>query len=673
MNGKDLQVSKYIDSWREILKQKKFENTENILIITNNKIKLKIDSHDRKVSLYFVEDTSPNTIFRDIGKKFKFPAENAVHRNEVFKVLQQEFVARKLVNFLLTDNFGNPEAENLLDICRLNRKFLFEEIFDLGTYTFQGDIFKGNTLCMFRSAFEQTFKAKAIKIREDLRRYVKNCWAYWTSQSIEEKLKLIGSPVGQDMDQVQFNQQLSSFMDKLIFVTSLEIEDIENKIREDLKIAHSMNDVSFQYSNLANGIVDLVTTRGKNVIPITLQDYENVSEKYKIWNDTLLVISQTCRFFENTRLILEIQVNKNIVEFLNLDTSQPSNILHIKTQKSETKFVSMQIYSVLSRANKSKDSYIMMRTSFDEASFERGMKVFERAASFQFMIIEIDSDESLSEVYSCVAQILNNPSKRLIIINDQKNIIKIKRSQELDLPHIYLKNLEKDILNKILNSEVSLQNFRTKWVNLANKDYFENNILLADITNRESIAKNVHIAKEYDKDLYISRTFIYKNVLKGEVLDETSKDEFGYSADEFNNKYSNKNYHWVDKSGADLKWIKTSGDISRILKHINEEIFERHSEIDIIGYSSRIMILVDIAGMGKSTILNHLAFQIKSQFPYKWVVKIDVNDYTKELENIKLVDLKTPDQAVDFVVKNILKLETDSSTGNIFVVLSIAL
>jgi hypothetical protein len=56
----------------------------------------------------------------------------------------------------------------------------------------------------------------------------------------------------------------------------------------------------------------------------------------------------------------------------------------------------------------------------------------------------------------------------------------------------------------------------------------------------------------------------------------------------------------------------------------------------MIALTSRISILIDIAGMDKSTVLNHLARKWKKTHPNYWIVKIDLN----ELDKIEIIWIK---------------------------------
>jgi ABC-type phosphate/phosphonate transport system ATPase subunit len=116
----------------------------------------------------------------------------------------------------------------------------------------------------------------------------------------------------------------------------------------------------------------------------------------------------------------------------------------------------------------------------------------------------------------------------------------------------------------------------------------------------------------------------------------------------------------VERDGGTLQWIKTSGDISNITKFIDEKNTKRPREDSMIDISSstRVSILVDVAGMGKSTLLNYLAQKIKKIQQFFWVTKVDLNDFTEELSEAVSEDLKTPQKAIEFLSAKIMKLKS---------------
>jgi hypothetical protein len=167
---KDFQLSKYFESWDEILKN--FINIEkDIYIITNNRITtkqtldnglIKIEPGDQSSSLFFVEDTSYDLIFQNLGKRYKFPSGAAFpkERQAVFQVLKKDFTNEKM-------------GHGLID----------------------------------------------------------------------------------------FDDKLNSFMDQLVFVTSLETKEIQDKIQKDLREKFKISDVSIQHLKLDNCIKDSFTSR----------------------------------------------------------------------------------------------------------------------------------------------------------------------------------------------------------------------------------------------------------------------------------------------------------------------------------------------------------------------------------------------------------------------------
>jgi hypothetical protein len=341
----------------------------------------------------------------------------------------------------------------------------------------------------------------------------------------------------------------------------------------------------------------------------------------------------------------------------------PANkILHVKTQEAETEFVSMQIYKKLSTAAINKDTYIMMKTSFSEETFERGVKVFEKSESFKFMIIEVDSGDTLFEKFrSQVEKTLQSPSKRLIVITDVNSKMKFNQQNCSELEHdkFHPKELNFESLDKVLNRQIEFQNFSTTWKELAEEDHLKNNVLLSDLLKTNKIAENVKVCKKIDENLYVSRTFLFKHWLKPEVFDAVKSDEIVFNQQDYEAKCKSKNIYWFERRGKKLKWVKSSENISNVLKFIDEIEVASIEEDSFASLSARVSILVDVAGMGKSTVLNFLAQLLKKSQPNFWIIKIDLNDCTNELEKVSIEELKTPEGAIQFLVENVMKLKTE--------------
>jgi hypothetical protein len=113
---------------------------KNIYIITNNRIDnsqtlanglVKIDSDDKKSSLYFAEDTSDDLVFQNVGKRYKFPDQTAfpAERRAVFQVLKKNFIKKKLgQNLGKFDDKLNSFMDQLVFVTSLEIKDIEDHI-----------------------------------------------------------------------------------------------------------------------------------------------------------------------------------------------------------------------------------------------------------------------------------------------------------------------------------------------------------------------------------------------------------------------------------------------------------------------------------------------------------------------------------------------------------------
>jgi hypothetical protein len=112
-----------------------------------------------------------------------------------------------------------------------------------------------------------------------------------------------------------------------------------------------------------------------------------------------------------------------------------------------------------------------------------------------------------------------------------------------------------------------------------------------------------------------------------------------------------------DSSGYDESFY-----IGRTLNYQSEENPTSYSpeplDSSCSKHSARRLCSFLTAGMGKTTILTHLAKQVKQNFPSHWVVRIDLNDHTDELE----AQDKHTIGSVEFLSQRLLKL--DSALAN---------
>jgi hypothetical protein len=400
MTSSDYKLSYYFDSMKEV--ERNYKNIESVLLITNNMIddgqykmvenglvKLPFNKHQ---TLYLIQDHSDHSIFKSIGKRFKFPSkEFPTEHQVVLDILRCDFVANDLIDLLMGDGKQKPV------ICLQNQKFLFEKIFDDSRVKFREEVFNGTepSFDACRSAFEHAFKEALVKKNDaDLKKWKKNCWDYWKQQSMAEKLKLIDTMDDADENQDKFDYEVERFMEKYVLIASLEVADIEECIKESMKDIYKMGDVSPQYQVLTDNVKDWYTGPNK-AKPLTKEIYTKFFEKSELEHEKKVIVDLKKTLFKD--FILEFRtINPDIKCFLDNTAVQKSDqILHVITPKSEESFTSMSIYSMLSSALK--DSFVMLKSSLSNETVYQGLNVFRSDKSCNLLILQVDPECSLSE------------------------------------------------------------------------------------------------------------------------------------------------------------------------------------------------------------------------------------------------------------------------------------
>jgi ankyrin repeat protein len=175
----------------------------------------------------------------------------------------------------------------------------------------------------------------------------------------------------------------------------------------------------------------------------------------------------------------------------------------------------------------------------------------------------------------------------------------------------------------------------------------------------------------YSDKLYIDRTFNHQVDIKQDILHDMMKENFpdflANTEQEFKhlceqNPESNVHLLVKDKSGK-LVWQASQGSLETLRKYVDTRKSHTYTPRDLDelleqAQRQRVMLISDTAGMGKSTILTHMSKQIKQKFPNSWVLRIDLNHHTDELEILRKWTIDK-EKATEFVSKKLLKLKNE--------------
>jgi len=194
----------------------------------------------------------------------------------------------------------------------------------------------------------------------------------------------------------------------------------------------------------------------------------------------------------------------------------------------------------------------------------------------------------------------------------------------------------------------------------------------------------------YDGSYYIQRSLNYQTNIKREIFTSGKEitETFVISGDinrndiqvpngsklfivPNNNEASEKfkdlsQGHWLkyETGSNSFVWQQSKGSLSVLREFIDDKSYTKaYKEEAMIKLTntSKIIIISDTAGMGKSTILTHLALQIKKDPSNSdlWLIRINLNDYTDKLKELKekiVIKELDLDSLVEFLSRDLLNI-----------------
>jgi hypothetical protein len=636
---------------------------ESVMILTNNFfagsqnvkggdcISLKRGKTTDVLFFQKLEDTK--SIFGTIADVYKF-VDMHPKRKANFEALQCIIISFELAKYLFGDiNFPT-------DFLELNRKYLFDNILDRHYSYFKDDLIGGQDPSryeFFKYSFEQGLKiARETKTRKiDVG---KNVWEF-----LRQKHSIIKEQLQRCFEKVEDNQEemdnqnkadflINQFLYKLFFVTKLESEDIRKSIISALQIKYKLENVDQHYNALEISVKEWFHKNKNsaltNVEYAMFLEYHDLLTKSLKFVDTKEERLSSCWSFQN--------YNPAIMEFIE---NPEYKKLFLRTPQNDRKFAAMKIYGQL--RSESKDSWLYIQASSIPDDFKFAVEIFKSLSSYKLLVIEFDDPSNFKyEVYaSKLEEILsNNDSKKLILIADESYTMDfdISNYKIVDEKESTLADLTTESVKNLMSKEIKFQNQTMMWGQiLQEKNLCE--IQLNWIFDATAIGEDVKVFQSYDEAMYIPRILIYRRCLKSDV----PQHDLVYDEDNFKTKKQNKeSLHLVEKIvEEDLRWKKSNIDISTILKFVDDNKSESFSAVQLLNLDarSRVTIISDIAGMGKSTLFNRLAEKLKEKIPHYWICKIDLNDYSDALDKLTMKKLNSVDEAVDFLINDLLNIK----------------
>jgi len=232
---------------------------------------------------------------------------------------------------------------------------------------------------------------------------------------------------------------------------------------------------------------------------------------------------------------------------------------------------------------------------------------------------------------------------------------------------------------EILKKTVIFQGKRVALNQLTSAESMADSFPLADLLQEKELGIGEEpvpsVCNGHSEKYYIGRTFNHDIVIRQDISSDKREGKFSdllaSTEQEFKQlcqQNTNKNVHWLEEeTSGELIWRQSQGNLKILRKYTDTQKSHSYIPSDLDNLlqrekHNRIMLIADIAGMGKSTLLTHLAKRIKQKFPAHWLVRIDLNDYTEHLkaQKGKNMDKET---LLEFLSKKVLKLESHLEKG----------
>jgi ankyrin repeat protein len=94
--------------------------------------------------------------------------------------------------------------------------------------------------------------------------------------------------------------------------------------------------------------------------------------------------------------------------------------------------------------------------------------------------------------------------------------------------------------------------------------------------------------------------------------------------------------HWFHNEDGKLIWKASKGNKDVVYRHLDSRKWQDYKAKNFCDIDDRVVLIAAKPGMGKTTLLTHLAAGTKELDPSMWIVRVDLNDHTNFLNKIKI-------------------------------------
>ncbi|XP_026805933.1 uncharacterized protein LOC113549001 isoform X2 [Rhopalosiphum maidis] len=511
-------------------------------------------------------------------------------------------------------------------------------------------------------------------------------------------------------------KDINNFFNQLVFVVNCSQEMLNEFIKKKCSwfVGFETDYIAYEFQTKIGDALNFETKEFISTADNVSQFFDNAKQQI----DRLILIGPSLVYRANIKefgIDFKKDTLNELCKFLNNQTTK--QIFNVVNQ--QTKLGSIKVHQILESKHvhnsyKMDSSYIFISLKSLLRLQDLVITAFESVTSSHLLIIECETVEiNLDKLHSRLLQVIKSNNKKKIILITQENDYlagkfknnssnydryKDERNSLTDLTNDSQKSLLKKRKFMFQGKEVSLDTL----IDDESKLLIDGGLLYKLINNEEIKIGKALTDFKYDdiKYYYIDRIFnrqvnkIKKDLKKmrsklfvtdGNKINEQELNKYndivlisdtGEIFKEICNKYEKCNIHWLKEEGDDFIWKKSHGTLSKLREILdkNKQSIQEYKPDKITDITDRVVILTAKPGMGKSTVLNHLALKTKECEPdsYLWVIMINLIDYSTELEREKEKEKKiqfNEVEAIKFLYKavgfQLFKKENQKSADKI--------
>lgn len=288
-------------------------------------------------------------------------------------------------------------------------------------------------------------------------------------------------------------------------------------------------------------------------------------------------------------------LNRKLEDFL---VSQFDQLTIYETQDNDTHWASLMLYQ-------NDGSIFYLNTKFEVADFEIALEILLRFSENRTVVIEC-TDNLVTFTNTFLSEFLNLARTKLVLVCEKKSYglfegLNLKKITESELT---CEKIDDNSLKSYLDTIVNFQGVQVELNNLIDPNQLKKMPL---------------------NDLDLNRWCELGESLVKPLI------------------YTNRKLQRKENSGNNLN---SSGQ-----KIIGENMFNSNSD--------NLLIVEGIAGMGKTEFAKNLCFDSKQNLKGHWVQYINLNQYSKELNDLKKNGNTSDEEIQKYFVKNFMKTDNE--------------